>query len=80
MLLSSNTIKRHDRLQAQSIIDRNEGITIMKTSELIEILKQYMECNGDLPVVGIAMGDIYPYIDINCPDSDSPLYIEFAKD
>lgn len=52
----------------------------MKTSELIEILKQSMECNGDLPVVGIAMGKIYPYVDINCPDSDSPLYIEFAKD
>ena len=52
----------------------------MKTSELIETLKQSMKYNGDLDVVGIAMGKIYPYIDINCPDSDSPLYIEFAED
>ena len=52
----------------------------MKTSDLIEILKQSMEYNGDLPVVGIAMGKIYPYVYINCPDSDSPLYIEFAED
>ena len=52
----------------------------MKTSELIEILRQSMECNGDLPVIGIAMGKIYPYVDVNCPDSESPLYIEFTED
>ena len=52
----------------------------MKTSELIKLLKQSMEYNGDLPVIGIAMGKIYPYIDINCPDPDSPLYVELSED
>lgn len=52
----------------------------MRTSELIEKLMQSMECNGDLPVIGIAMGKIYSYVDINCPDSESPLYIELADD
>jgi len=49
----------------------------MKTSELIEMLKESLEINGDLEVVGIANGIIYPDIDINC-DSDSPLYIELS--
>ena len=51
----------------------------MKTSELIALLNESLEQNGDLDVVGIAMGEIHPYVDINCPDEDSPLYIELAK-
>ena len=51
----------------------------MKTSELIELLSESLRQNGDLEVVGIAMGEIHPYVDINCPDEDSPLYIELAK-
>ena len=51
----------------------------MKTSELIALLNESLEQNGDLDVVGIAMGEIHPYGDISCPDEDSPLYIELAK-
>lgn len=51
----------------------------MKTSELIELLNESLHQNGDLEVVGIAMGVIHPYVDINCPDEDSPLYVELAK-
>lgn len=51
----------------------------MKTSELIALLNESLEQNGDLDVLGIAMGEIHPYVDINCPDEDSPLYIELAK-
>ena len=51
----------------------------MKTSELIALLNESLEQNGDLEIVGIAMGEIHPYVDINCPDEDSPLYIELAK-
>ena len=51
----------------------------MKTSELIALLNESLKQNGDLEVVGIAMGEIHPHVDINCPDEDSPLYIELAK-
>lgn len=51
----------------------------MKTSELITLLSESLKQNGDLEVTGIAMGEIYPYIDINCPDEHSPLYLELAK-
>lgn len=51
----------------------------MKTSELINLLTDSLKVNGDLEVVGIAMGKIYPHIDINCPDEESPLYIELAN-
>lgn len=51
----------------------------MKTSELIALLNESLEQNGDLELVGIAIGEIHPYVDINCPDEDSPLYIELAK-
>lgn len=51
----------------------------MKTSELIQMLNKSLEQNGDLEVVGIVTGIIYPYVDINCPDSDSPLYIELSE-
>lgn len=50
----------------------------MKTSELIALLNESLEINGDLEVVGIAMGEIYPYVDINFPGEDAPLYIELA--
>ena len=50
----------------------------LKTSELIALLNESLEQNGDLEIVGIAMGKIYPYVDINCPDEDSPLYIELS--
>lgn len=51
----------------------------MKTSELITLLNESLKYNGDLEVVGIAMGEIHSYVDINCPDEGSPLYIELAK-
>lgn len=51
----------------------------MTTTELIEMLQSSLEVNGDLPIVGIAMGKIYDYVDINVPDDESPLYIELAK-
>lgn len=53
--------------------------TNMKISELIALLNESLKQNGDLEVVGMTMGEIYPYIDINCPDEDSPLYLELAK-
>jgi hypothetical protein len=58
---------------------RQERRKNMKTSELIERLKNSLELNGDLEVVGIANGIIYPYIDINIADENSPLYIELAE-
>lgn len=51
----------------------------MKTSELIAMATESLEVNGDIEVVGIAMGEIYPYVELNCPDEDSPLYIELSK-
>lgn len=50
----------------------------MKTSDLISLLNELLETNGDLEIVGIAMEKNYPYVDINCPDEDSPLYIELS--
>lgn len=51
----------------------------MKISELMGALAEALKENGDLKVVGIAEGEIYSYIDINCPDEDSPLYIELSS-
>ena len=51
----------------------------MKTSELIEMLNESLRLNGDLEIEGIAMGTFYPYVDINCPGEDAPLYIELAE-
>lgn len=56
-----------------------EGGYGLKTSDLIKMLQESLELNGDLEVVGIAMGDIYPYVDINCPGENTPLYIELAE-
>ncbi len=51
----------------------------MKISGLIKTLEEQLKENGDLNIVGIAYGEIYPYVDTNCPDEDSPLYIELCK-
>lgn len=51
----------------------------MKLSELIDILESSLKHNGDMDVVGIVDGVIYNEIEINCPDNDSPMYIELYK-
>lgn len=56
------------------------GDNTMKLSDLIAELQETLNINGDMDVVGITDGIIYPYIEINCPDSESPAYIEFYKD
>ena len=48
----------------------------MRISELIEELEQAKEANGDMNVAICVDGGIYGEVEINCPDSDSPLYIE----
>lgn len=52
----------------------------MKLGELINILEYSLMLNGDMDVVGIVNGNIYNEIEINCPDSDSPMYIELYKE
>jgi hypothetical protein len=52
----------------------------MKITDLIALLESALSENGNIEICGIAWGKIYPYIDINCPDSDSPLYIELSED
>ena len=51
----------------------------MKLSELINILTESLSVNGDMDVVGIVGGVIYNEIEINCPDDESPMYIELYK-
>lgn len=51
----------------------------MKLSELINILTESLSVNGDMDVVGIVNGVIYHEIEINCPDDESPMYIELYK-
>ena len=51
----------------------------MKLSELIRILAESLSVNGDMDVVGIVNGVIYNEIEINCPDNESPMYIELYK-
>lgn len=51
----------------------------MKLSELINILTESLSMNGDMDVVGIVDGVIYNEIEINCPDDESPMYIELYK-
>ena len=51
----------------------------MKLSELINILAESLSVNGDMDVVGIVDGVIYHEIEINCPDYESPMYIELYK-
>jgi hypothetical protein len=50
----------------------------MKISDLIKLLIDVMGENGDREMVGIANGTIYTYIDINCPDDNSPAYLELC--
>ena len=56
-------------------ISRQDGNT-MKLTKLIAMLQETLELNGDMTVVGMRSGFIYPDIELNCPDSESPLYIE----
>lgn len=51
----------------------------MKLGELINILEYAWMNNGDMDVVGIVDGEIYNEIEINCPDDDSPMYVELYK-
>lgn len=51
----------------------------MRISELIELLTACLEYNGDLAIIGMVDGKTYPEIEINCPDSDSPLYLELYE-
>lgn len=51
----------------------------MKLSELIDIFTESLYINGDMDVVGIVNGNIYNDIEINCPDDESPMYIELYK-
>ena len=48
----------------------------MKISELIAMLNHVMAINGDMGVALAVDGKIYTELDFNCPDSESPLYIE----
>lgn len=48
----------------------------MKISDLIYILNDVMAVNGDMTVAIAVDGKIYTELDFNCPDSESPLYIE----
>jgi len=48
----------------------------MKLSEMIAILNDVMSINGDMDVVLITDATVYRELDFNCPDDDSPLYIE----
>lgn len=48
----------------------------MKISELIAILNDVMAVNGDMAVALAVDGKICTELDFNCPDDDSPLYIE----
>lgn len=51
----------------------------MKLSELINELRVTMHFNGDMEVVGMVDGETFTEIELNCPDSDSPCYIELYK-
>ena len=51
----------------------------MKLSKLINILTESLSENGDMEVEGIVNGTVFPDIEINCPGSDSPMYIELYE-
>lgn len=48
----------------------------MRISDLICILNDVMAVNGDMAVALAVDGKICTELDFNCPDDDSPLYIE----
>lgn len=52
----------------------------MKLTELILMLQNTLDLNGDMNVVGIVDGNTYHDIELNCPDDESPLYIELYKE
>lgn len=52
----------------------------MTTSDLITKLEESLRLNGDVDVEGICAGQVMEFVDINCPDEDSPLYLEFLKE
>lgn len=52
----------------------------MKLSLLIKVLNECLRINGDMDVVGMVDGTTYNDIEINCPDVDSPMYIELYKE
>jgi len=51
----------------------------MRISDLICILNDVAAVNGDMDVALCTDGKIYEDLDFNCPDEDSPLYIEGYK-
>lgn len=54
----------------------------MKTSEFIARLRECIEQNGDIDVVGIADGDVYKYIDVNVEEygkGHNVVYVELAE-
>lgn len=51
----------------------------MQTSKLIAILTDSLNLNGDMEIVGMVDGVVFPYIEINATDQDSPLYLELYK-
>ena len=53
----------------------------MKLSALINILTDALTANGDMDVVGMVDGGkVAAYIEVNCPDKDSPMYIELYEE
>ena len=52
----------------------------MKLSALINVLQETLSINGDLNIVGMVDGEIYTDFEINCPDDESPLYLELYKE
>lgn len=52
----------------------------MKLGELINLLSYTMMQNGDMDVVGIVNGKVFKDIEINCPDKESPMYIELYEE
>jgi hypothetical protein len=52
----------------------------MKLSKLIGIMNKAIEYNGDMDVVGIVDGKVFNDIEINCPDEESPMYIELYEE
>lgn len=52
----------------------------MSISDLIKKLEDALKLNGDIPVEGIVEGKIIHLVDINCPDDESPLYLDFLSE
>lgn len=53
---------------------------MIKLSELIQLLQETYKYNDDMNIVGMVDGNTYHDIEINCPDDESPLYIELYQD